>query len=86
MSDLFDPSTGNATLDAVAWASGAATPSLMMEWIILFSIALFFTGLRTYARARISGLRGFQCDDYLVWVALVSVVPRQTNTKDCLTC
>lgn len=68
----LDKSTGNATLDAMAVASGAATTSLVIEWAVLFGIALFFTGLRTYARARVSGLRGFKLDDFLVWMALVS--------------
>lgn len=64
--------TGNATLDAVAIASGAATMSLVIEWAILAGVALFFTSLRTFARARVMGLRGFKWDDFLVWVALVS--------------
>lgn len=69
---LLDVSTGNATLDAVAVASGAATPSLVIEWAVLLGVAVLFTSLRTYARARVSGLRGFKWDDYLVWMALVS--------------
>lgn len=64
--------TGNATLDALAIASGAASMSLVIEWVILAGIALFFTSLRTFARARVMGLRGFKWDDFLVWVALVS--------------
>lgn len=64
--------TGNATLDAVAIASGAATTSLVIEWAVLVGVAFFFTGLRTFARARVSGLRGFKWDDFLVWIALVS--------------
>lgn len=61
--------TGNATLDAIAIAMGAAPTILVIEWAILVSVALLFTALRTYARARISGLNGFKWDDYLVWMA-----------------
>lgn len=64
-------STGNATLDAIALVSGGASPQLVMEWEILFGLVVAFTIVRTYARTRISGLRGLRWDDYLVWIAVV---------------
>jgi hypothetical protein len=65
-------STGNATLDAVGAASGAATIALAVEWIAYLVIIIVITALRTYARASIPGRSGFGWDDYLVWIAVVS--------------
>lgn len=70
-STLLDASTGNATLDAIALTSGAAPKYRIVEWAVLFGIAVFFTTLRTFARARISGLKGLGCDDALVWLAVI---------------
>lgn len=64
-------STGNATLDAIAIVSGGASRELVLEWGILFGLVVVFTGVRTYARMRISGFRGLRWDDYLVWMAVV---------------
>ncbi|KAK7715715.1 hypothetical protein SLS63_011303 [Diaporthe eres] len=64
-------STGNATLDAVGAASGAATVELAVEWIAYLVIIIVITALRTYARASIPGRSGFGWDDYLVWIAVV---------------
>lgn len=66
-------STGNATLDAVGAASGAATVELAVEWIAYLVIIIVITALRTYARASIPGRSGFGWDDYLVWIAVVSL-------------
>lgn len=66
-------STGNATLDAVGAASGAATVELAVEWIAYLVIIIIITALRTYARASIPGRSGFGWDDYLVWIAVVSL-------------
>lgn len=66
-------STGNATLDAVGAASGAATLELAVEWIVYLVIIIVITALRTYARASIPGRSGFGWDDYLVWIAVVSL-------------
>lgn len=68
-------STGNATLDAVGAASGAATVELAVEWIAYLVIIIVITALRTYARASIPGRSGFGWDDYLVWIAVVSLGP-----------
>lgn len=65
-------STGNSTLDAIALESGAATPDRVVEWAVLFGVAVLFTILRTYARARISGWRRLSWDDALVWVAVTA--------------
>ncbi|KAG6368869.1 hypothetical protein INS49_003086 [Diaporthe citri] len=64
-------STGNATLDTVGAASGAATVELAVEWIAYLVIIIVITALRTYARASISGRSGLGWDDYLVWIAVV---------------
>lgn len=69
---FFDTSTGNATLDAIALDSGAADLDRLVEWAVLFGIAVLVTGLRTYSRARVSGLRGLSWDDYLVWAAVIA--------------
>lgn len=67
-------STGNATLDAVGAVSGATTAELAIEWIVYLVLIILITALRTYARASIPGRRGFGWDDYLVWIAVVSMV------------
>lgn len=67
-------STGNATLDAVGAASGAATLELAIEWIAYLVIIIIITALRTYARASIPGRSGFGWDDYLVWIAVVRLL------------
>lgn len=50
------------------------------SWIFL-SLAALITVLRTYSRWSIVGLKGFQADDLLVWLALVS-----GPCKDTLSC
>lgn len=65
-------STGNFTLDAIALESGAATTIRIVEWAVLFGVAVLFTALRTYARARISGWRRLSWDDALVWLAVAA--------------
>lgn len=68
----LEASTGNSTLDEIAVASGAATPVRIVEWAVLFGIAVIFTSLRTYARAKISGIRKLSWDDFLVWLAVIA--------------
>lgn len=76
-------STGNATLDAVGAASGAATVELAVEWIVYLVIIIVITALRTYARASIPGRSGFGWDDYLVWIAVVSLI-HSLGSRCCL--
>lgn len=76
-------STGNATLDAVGAASGAATVELAVEWIAYLVIIIVITALRTYARASIPGRSGFGWDDYLVWIAVVSLI-HSLGSRNCL--
>lgn len=75
----LDVSTGNSSLDAIAVESGAAPPDRLVEWSVLFGIVVFFTILRTFARARVSGVRGLSWDDYLVWVAVVAYAALTVN-------
>lgn len=65
--------SGNATLDAIAAGSGAATLWQSAEWFALLGLALLFTVLRTWARVTISTARGLGWDDCIAWVALVSL-------------
>lgn len=74
-------STGNSTLDAIAIVSGGASRELVLEWEILFALVIVFTILRTYARTRISGLRGLRWDDYLVWIAVVFYAALTVNGR-----
>ncbi|KAF3764202.1 hypothetical protein M406DRAFT_239001, partial [Cryphonectria parasitica EP155] len=53
-------------------ASGAATPARVVEWAVLFILAVGFTTLRTYARTRISGIKDLSWDDWLVWLAVLA--------------
>lgn len=46
-----------------------------VELWTLYSIGVAITILRTYARAKVVGLRNLQADDYLVWVAVVRPDP-----------
>lgn len=46
--------------------------SSIEAWILL-SFGILVTILRTYARARTTGLKAIQADDYLAWVAAVSL-------------
>lgn len=64
--------TGNATLDAIAAESGAATLKEAAEWFVLLGLALIFTVLRTWARVSISTVRGLGWDDGIAWIAMVS--------------
>lgn len=45
-----------------------------VELWTLYSIGVAITILRTYARAKVVGLRNLQADDYLVWVAVVRLI------------
>lgn len=65
--------TGNATLDAIAAESGAATLTQAAEWFVLLGIELLFIIMRTWARISLSTLQGLGWDDFIAWVGLVSV-------------
>jgi hypothetical protein len=45
----------------------------VVELWVLYALAVAFTVLRTYARISAVGFRRLQVDDYLVWVAIVSI-------------
>lgn len=75
------------TLVAALVARGAPSPAeqaaiakaiydFTVELWTLYSIGVAITILRTYARAKVVGLRHLQADDYLVWVAVVRGILR----------
>lgn len=45
-----------------------------VELWTLFTIGVLFTVLRTYARLSAVGLRELRADDYLIWLAVVSIM------------
>lgn len=59
-----------STEDIVQKAAQAR--SFTHDGFIFLGIAVAVTLLRTYARWDMVGLKRFQADDYLVWLALVS--------------
>lgn len=64
--------TGNSTLDAIVRASNAANTSRTTELFVLLGLGSIFTGLRTFGRIHVSGIKGLDWDDYLAWMAAVS--------------
>jgi hypothetical protein len=56
-----------------------------VELWTLYGIAVCITFLRTYARIAAVGIREFHPDDYLIWLAIVSIVPLPLNTGCGLT-
>jgi len=47
---------------------------LARESWTLYSIGMAFIILRTYARIKRNGVRGLSMDDYIMWLAAVSVM------------
>jgi hypothetical protein len=45
----------------------------------LYAIGVAFTVLRTYARVLAVGHKNFHADDYLIWLAIVSILPQCSN-------
>jgi hypothetical protein len=48
-------------------------PGGTVELWTLYGIAVSITFLRTYARISAVGIREFHPDDYLIWLAIVSI-------------
>ena len=78
--DLTEMSS-NSTTTAEAAAAAAAGAAAMKEALRVFNTELWthyafgvaFTMFRTYARVKAVGWRDLRPDDYLVWLAIVSV-------------
>ncbi|PSR83420.1 hypothetical protein BD289DRAFT_370042, partial [Coniella lustricola] len=70
--EALEISTGNATLDEIALSSGGGTPIRLVEWSVMFGVAVVMTVLRTYARTSKNGWNGMAWDDHLVWLALAA--------------
>ncbi|KAI0517021.1 hypothetical protein F5B22DRAFT_605914 [Xylaria bambusicola] len=58
-------------MDPKAAAAAAALKQFVTEDFTLFAIGVSFTALRTYARILQVGVRGFQVDDYFIWIAML---------------
>lgn len=58
---------------AAAEAAARAHQAVIVIWT-LFAVGAFVTCLRTYSRIKMVGVKRLQPDDYLVWLALVSLV------------
>lgn len=50
-------------------------PSTSVELWTLYAFGVAVTLLRTYARVSAVGYRELRADDYLIWLALVSIQP-----------
>jgi hypothetical protein len=59
--------------DAASDAAKAAAYQATVELWTLYSFGVAVTLLRTYARVRAVGFRNLKADDYLIWVAIVSL-------------
>jgi hypothetical protein len=65
----LDPAEQAAAIEAVLEAARLFNITL---WT-LYAFGVLVTALRTYARVKAVGWSRFEADDYLVWVAVVSV-------------
>ena len=56
-------------------AAEAAVRAFNVELWTLYSVGVFVTILRTYARISQVGFKNLRADDFLIWLAIVSILP-----------
>ncbi|GAW22034.1 hypothetical protein ANO14919_115690 [Xylariales sp. No.14919] len=60
----------NPTVEAAAASVAAGRGSIVQLWAF-YSVAVFVTILRTYARVKAVGIRNLSADDLFVWIAIL---------------
>lgn len=65
---------------AIEAAQAAARTFNITLWT-LYAFGVVTTALRTYARVKAVGWKHFEADDYLVWLAVVSVCLEQHHAS-----
>jgi hypothetical protein len=64
---------------AMAEAMGAALRKFNTQLWTFYAFGVLVTILRTYSRIKAVGLRNFQPDDFIVWVAIVRIFESSTS-------
>ena len=60
-------------------AAAAAFRQFTIEAWTLYAFGVLVTVLRTYARITAVGIKKLRADDYLVWVGIVSTLPKSIS-------